>query len=46
MAHVGTGHGLGKTHAGIELDEIETIDINTELDFRFAEFLLKDNIIA
>jgi CMP-N,N'-diacetyllegionaminic acid synthase len=31
----------GKTH-GLEIPIIETIDIDTELDFRFCEFLLKE----
>ena len=37
-------HFLGSTSMGVEVDEIEAVDINTELDFRFAEFLVHEGL--
>jgi|GEM_PF-652666 len=35
----GRDFALGEKCAGVEIDEVEAVDINTELDFKFAEFL-------
>ena len=37
-------HFLGNTSMGVVVDEIEAVDINTELDFRFAEFLVHEGL--
>ncbi len=39
-----TGHGLGADSRAICVSEIEATDINTELDFLFAEFLLEKGL--
>ena len=39
------GHVLGDDGRAIHVSEVEATDINTELDFRFAEFLLKEGLV-
>ena len=39
------GHVLGDDGRAIRVSGIEATDINTELDFRFAEFLLKEGLV-
>ena len=39
------GHVLGDDGRAIQVSEVEATDINTELDFRFAEFLLKEGLV-
>ena len=39
------GHVLGSDSRAIRVSELEATDINTELDFRFAEFLLKEGLV-
>ena len=40
-----TGHGLGSDSRAICVSEIESTDINTELDFLYAEFLLEKGLV-
>ncbi len=40
-----TGHVLGNDSRAVCVSEVEATDINTELDFRFAEFLLKEGLV-
>ncbi len=35
-----SGHCLGNDARAITLNEVEAVDINTEIDFKFAEFLI------
>ena len=39
------GHALGEDSRAVCVSEIEATDINTELDFRFAEFLLQEGLV-
>jgi len=41
-----TGHALGTDSRAVCVSEIEATDINTELDFRFAEFLLEEGLVS
>ena len=40
-----TGNLLGADSRAVCVSEIEATDINTELEFRFAEFLLKEGLV-
>ncbi|MEK9722733.1 MAG: acylneuraminate cytidylyltransferase family protein [Rhodospirillaceae bacterium] len=42
---ISDGHVLGNDSRAIDVSEVEATDINTELDFRFAEFLLKEGLV-
>lgn len=37
------GHWLGEYTCGVVVSELEAVDINTELDFQFAEFLARQD---
>jgi len=40
-----SGHCLGNDARSVIVNEIEAIDINIELDFKFAEFLINEGIV-
>ncbi|MBN3040090.1 MAG: acylneuraminate cytidylyltransferase family protein [Candidatus Omnitrophica bacterium] len=43
---ISEGHCLGRDSRGVLVSDMEAVDINEEIDFKFAEFILKEGILV